>query len=81
MNSSFALLPNYALNAIFYVFSFVLVASIATISQQIFFKSAHRPPVVFHWLPIIGSTITYGIDPIKFFFDCQAKVREKNKMV
>lgn len=32
------------------------------------------PPLVYHWFPIIGSTITYGIDPFKFFFDCQAKV-------
>ena len=31
--------------------------------------------MVFHWLPVIGSTVIYGIDPFKFFFDCQAKVR------
>lgn len=31
------------------------------------------PPVVFHWVPIIGSTISYGIDPYKFFFDCKRK--------
>jgi sterol 14-demethylase len=30
--------------------------------------------VVFHWVPIIGSTITYGIDPYRFFFENKAKV-------
>jgi hypothetical protein len=34
----------------------------------------NEPPVVFHWLPIIGSTVTYGIDPYKFFFAQQKKV-------
>lgn len=31
------------------------------------------PPLVFHWVPFIGSTITYGIDPYKFFFNCRQK--------
>ncbi|KAI0013411.1 cytochrome P450 [Xylariaceae sp. FL0662B] len=34
--------------------------------QQIFFRNPHEPPVVFHWFPFIGSTITYGIDPPRF---------------
>ena len=42
---------------------------------QVLFKRRNEPPVVFHWLPIIGSTVTYGIDPFKFFFDCQKKVQ------
>ncbi|RMZ77035.1 hypothetical protein DV738_g4639, partial [Chaetothyriales sp. CBS 135597] len=32
-----------------------------------------RPPVVFHWLPFIGSTIQYGMDPYRFFFSCRQK--------
>jgi hypothetical protein len=43
--------------------------------NQILFKNPLEPPVVFHWVPVIGSTITYGIDPYKFFFECRAKVR------
>ncbi|PNS17809.1 hypothetical protein CAC42_3204 [Sphaceloma murrayae] len=31
------------------------------------------PPLVFHWVPFIGSTVTYGIDPFRFFFDCRQK--------
>ena len=45
-----------------------------TVLQQMFFKNRNEPPVVFHWFPIIGSAVTYGMDPFKFFFDCQAKV-------
>ena len=42
--------------------------------SQVYLCDRNVPPLVFHWVPIIGSTITYGIDPFKFFFDCQAKV-------
>lgn len=41
---------------------------------QVYLPTRNLPPLVFHWFPIIGSTITYGIDPFKFLFDCQAKV-------
>ena len=34
------------------------------------------PPLVFHWLPWLGSTISYGDDPINFFFSCREKVRK-----
>jgi hypothetical protein len=29
--------------------------------------------VVFHIFPVIGSTVQYGMDAYKFFFDCWAK--------
>lgn len=75
MSFSTAMVPDYALTIAVYVFSLSAIVIFSTIFQQIFFKSSHRPPVVFHWLPIIGSTVAYGIDPFKFFYDCQAKVR------
>ncbi|RDB25752.1 Lanosterol 14-alpha demethylase [Hypsizygus marmoreus] len=34
------------------------------------------PPLVFYWLPFIGSAIAYGTDPIKFFFTCREKYGE-----
>lgn len=58
--------------------SLLVLIVLYTILQQLFFKHPNEPPVVFHWLPIIGSTISYGIDPFKFFFDCEAKVRRSN---
>ncbi|KAL8785608.1 MAG: hypothetical protein Q9213_003262 [Squamulea squamosa] len=57
--------------------TFVTITIVWTVLQQIFFKNPNEPPVVFHWVPIIGSTVTYGIDPYKFYFDCQAKVSEQ----
>lgn len=52
----------------------LLVAITVNVLQQLFFSDPTEPPVVFHWLPFIGSTIPYGIDPFKFFFDCRKKV-------
>ena len=54
--------------------TFITTSILWTVLKQIFFKNPNEPPVVFHWIPIIGSTVTYGIDPYKFYFDCQAKV-------
>nr|GAT51726.1 lanosterol 14-alpha-demethylase [Mycena chlorophos] len=36
-------------------------------------RKASDPPVVFHWLPIVGSAVWYGNDPIGFFKTCQEK--------
>ncbi|KAL5121953.1 Lanosterol 14-alpha-demethylase [Pleosporales sp. CAS-2024a] len=54
-------------------FSFILVSVVLNVLQQLLLKNPNTPPVVFHWFPIIGSTITYGIDPYKFFFAQQKK--------
>ncbi|KAJ7455210.1 lanosterol 14-alpha-demethylase [Mycena galericulata] len=41
--------------------------------QKIVPRKASDPPLVFHWLPIVGSAIWYGNDPINFFQACQEK--------
>lgn len=56
------------------VLSFIVVAIVFNGLVQLLVKSPNEPPLVFHWVPFIGSTITYGIDPYKFFFSCQKKV-------
>ncbi|PVH91485.1 hypothetical protein DM02DRAFT_340354, partial [Periconia macrospinosa] len=33
----------------------------------------NEPRLVFHWFPIIGNTVTYGMDPYKFFFSIKQK--------
>jgi hypothetical protein len=55
--------------------AFFVLAIVLNILKQLLLKNPNEPPLVFHWVPIIGSTITYGIDPYKFFFACQKKVR------
>lgn len=57
-----------------FVVAFVALSVVLNVLNQVLFKNPNEPPMVFHWLPIIGSTITYGIDPYKFFFECRAKV-------
>ena len=59
----------------FGLLSLLAVSVIFNILRQLFFKNPNEPPLVFHWFPFIGSTISYGMDPYKFFFDCRAKVR------
>jgi len=54
--------------------SFLVLAIVLNVLKQLLFKKPTEPPVVFHWIPFIGSTVTYGIDPYKFFFSCRAKV-------
>ena len=51
-----------------------LIATIANVLRQILFKDPRQPPEVFHLLPLIGSTLDYGIDPYAFFFKCREKV-------
>ncbi|KAL1959510.1 hypothetical protein VTO42DRAFT_1955 [Malbranchea cinnamomea] len=46
---------------------------VLNVLRQLLFKNPHEPPVVFHLFPFIGSTVTYGMDPYKFFFDCRQK--------
>ena len=65
-----AIVSDHVLTATAGFFSFLVLIVLYTVLQQLFFKHPNEPPVVFHWLPIIGSTISYGIDPFKFFSDC-----------
>lgn len=53
--------------------SVVLFFALHLLSQLVF-KSKNEPPLVFSWVPILGSTIEYGIDPYKFFFKYRQKV-------
>jgi hypothetical protein len=56
----------------------VALLLVGNVLKQLLFKNPNEPPVVFHLVPFIGSTITYGIDPVKFFFNCKKKVRRLN---
>ncbi|KAH9209072.1 14-alpha sterol demethylase Cyp51A [Leptodontidium sp. 2 PMI_412] len=51
-----------------------LFASIAfNVIRQLFFRNPNEPPVVFHWVPLLGSAVTYGMEPYAFFSACQKK--------
>lgn len=70
-----------ALGILTAIVSVLILALLANILQQLLLKNLNEPPVVFHWLPFIGSTVTYGIDPFKFFSDCQAKVSVRDTRI
>ncbi|KAG9236302.1 lanosterol 14-alpha-demethylase [Amylocarpus encephaloides] len=53
--------------------AFIVVVVVLNVLKQLLLRNPNEPPVVFHWFPVIGSTITYGIDPYKFFFANRAK--------
>lgn len=54
--------------------AFIVLAIVLNVLNQLLFQNPHEPPVVFHWVPVIGSTISYGMEPYKFFFECREKV-------
>jgi len=55
--------------------AFLVISVVLNVLKQLLLKNPNEPPIVFHWFPVIGSTVTYGMDPYKFFFDNRAKVR------
>ncbi|KKK26746.1 14-alpha sterol demethylase Cyp51A [Aspergillus rambellii] len=56
-----------------YACAAIVVAILLNVARQILFRNKNEPPLVFHWIPILGSTITYGMDPYAFFFSCRQK--------
>ncbi|CAI6341678.1 unnamed protein product [Periconia digitata] len=53
--------------------SFIVLAVVLNVLKQLLFKNPNEPPLVFHWFPVIGNTVTYGMDPFKFFFQNKQK--------
>ncbi|KAM5444551.1 Lanosterol 14-alpha-demethylase [Microsporum ferrugineum] len=63
----------YSLTA-YLLLGFVAAIALNLIYQLLFrLLNRTRPPLVFHWIPFLGSTIRYGLDPYKFFFSCREK--------
>lgn len=54
--------------------SLIAFSIILNVLNQLIFRNPNEPPVVFHWVPFFGSTVSYGIDPYIFFFSCREKV-------
>ncbi len=61
--------------------SLIVLAILLNVLKQSLLRNPNEPPVVFHWVPFIGSTISYGIDPYKFFFRCRQKVQSPRSLV
>ncbi|KAK1752788.1 putative cytochrome p450 51a [Echria macrotheca] len=50
----------------------VLITAI-NVLRQFLPQDKSEPPLVFHWFPLIGSTVTYGKDPPRFLMQCREK--------
>lgn len=61
--------------------AFIILSVVLNVLNQLLFKNRNEPPLVFHWFPFVGSTITYGMDPPKFFKENRAKVRLTNPKI
>lgn len=57
-----------------YAVAIGFISVVLNVLNQLFLYNPNEPPVVFHWFPILGSTIAYGMDPYQFFFSCRHKV-------
>jgi hypothetical protein len=57
--------------------SFLFLSVLLNVLKQVLFRNPNEPPVVFHWFPFVGSTITYGMDPPRFFKENRKKVGER----
>ncbi|KAJ1307552.1 hypothetical protein OPQ81_001649 [Rhizoctonia solani] len=65
-------LPAIAAITVFIVIPVVAIA-LNVAWQLLIPQDPSLPPLVFHWIPIIGSAIAYGDDPLAFFFSCREK--------
>ncbi|ODV89757.1 hypothetical protein CANCADRAFT_143299 [Tortispora caseinolytica NRRL Y-17796] len=54
-------------------FGFLFVVVLLNVLNQLLFPKKNEPPMVFHWFPIIGNAVTYGMEPYKFFDYCREK--------
>lgn len=41
--------------------------------QLLYSLRKDRPPLVFYWIPWVGSAVVYGMKPYEFFEECQKK--------
>ncbi|CAG8282513.1 unnamed protein product [Penicillium salamii] len=67
------LVAGHILHVAYFTAGVFLLSIIINVINQLVFYKRKEPPVVFHWVPFIGSTIAYGMDPYQFFFASRAK--------
>lgn len=54
----------------------LLLAILLNVLRQLLLpRKKSEPPLVFHLIPFIGNAVSYGMDPLAFYQQCQKKVR------
>ncbi|KAI0805365.1 cytochrome P450 [Xylaria sp. FL0064] len=64
---------NPVLRGILYLLGAILTSIFINVLQQSLPRRKSEPPLVFHWLPLVGNAIEYGTDPLNFYRRCRAK--------
>lgn len=67
------LLPIWQRAVVYSAAGLTLAVAANVFWQRALPKNPSAPPIVFHWFPVIGSAVSYGMDPYQFFFDCREK--------
>ncbi|KAI1306663.1 cytochrome P450 [Xylaria venustula] len=62
-----------ALRGTLYLLVAILTPIFISVVRQYLPRPKSEPPLVFHWLPIIGNAIEYGTDPFNFYRRCREK--------
>ncbi|KAI0671481.1 cytochrome P450 [Trametes maxima] len=50
-----------------------LISIVLNALWQLLPRDKSQPPVVWHWIPFLGSAPAYGRDPVAFFRECREK--------
>ncbi|KAI0649384.1 cytochrome P450 [Trametes meyenii] len=50
-----------------------LISIVVNVLWQLLPRDKSQPPVVWHWIPFLGSAPAYGRDPVAFFRECREK--------
>ncbi|TFK94047.1 sterol 14 alpha-demethylase [Polyporus arcularius HHB13444] len=59
--------------ALITLINFPVLAILLNVLWQLLPRPKSQPPLVWHWIPFLGSAATYGRDPIGFFRQCREK--------
>ncbi|KAI1323670.1 cytochrome P450 [Xylariaceae sp. FL0255] len=64
-------------SAILWIAAYAIIAFLTAIFVNLLHQQLPRsktePPLVFHWIPFVGSAIPYGTDPCRFYMRCREK--------
>ena len=71
--ASFEAMPMWQLVLVLTVGTIVLSIVLNVLYQVCVPQSKSLPPRVFHWVPVVGSAVSYGMNPYRFFFECREK--------
>ena len=52
----------------------LIVLFVGNVIRQLLPRSKTEPPTVFHWIPVVGNAVSYGMKPYEFFVENRKKV-------